>query len=171
MVARELDSMFGYPYTTETWYERNRTLFSWMKIEKWAAFIILSLIIMVAAFNIISTLIMVVLEKTREIGILKAMGANARSIMRIFLFEGLVIGVVGTFMGSLIGYLLCWSQLKYEWFSLPGDIYFIKSLPIKMETMDFVFIGVAAMVLCLVASVYPAWKASRLDSVEAIRYE
>lgn len=170
-VAREIDSRFGYPYTTETWFERNRTLFSWMKIEKWAAFIILCLIIMVAAFNIISTLIMVVLEKTREVGILKAMGANSGSIMRIFMFEGLVIGVVGTLFGSLLGYLLCWSQHKYQWFSLPGDIYFINALPIEMKILDFVFIAGFTLLLCLVASVYPAWKASRLDSVDAIRYE
>jgi len=170
-VSREINSLFGYPYTTETWLERNRTLFSWMKIEKWAAFIILSLIIMVAAFNIISTLIMVVLEKTREVGILKAMGASAKSIMRIFMFEGLVIGVVGTALGSLIGYLLCLSQLKYRWFSLPSDIYFINALPIEMKVPDFVIISVATMILCLLASVYPAWKASRLDPVDAIRYE
>ncbi|MCI0515217.1 ABC transporter permease, partial [candidate division KSB1 bacterium] len=170
-VAREIDSLFGYPYTTETWFERNRTLFSWMKIEKWAAFIVLSLIIMVAAFNIISSLIMVVLEKTREIGILKAMGASSRSIMRIFLFEGLVIGLVGAFLGSLLGYALCWSQLKYRWFSLPSDIYFISALPIRMEILDFVLIASSAMILCLAASIYPAWKASRLDPVDAIRYE
>lgn len=170
-VAMEIDAMFGYPYTTETWFQRNKTLFSWMKIEKWAAFIILSLIIMVAAFNIISTLIMVVLEKTREVGILKAMGASGKNIMRIFVFQGLVIGVVGTFFGSLIGYLLCFSQLKYRWFSLPGDIYFINALPIEMKIMDFVFISGSALILCLLASVYPAWKASRLDPVEAIRYE
>jgi lipoprotein-releasing system permease protein len=170
-VALEIDSMFGYPYTTETWFQRNKTLFSWMKIEKWAAFIILSLIIMVAAFNIISTLIMVVLEKTREVGILKAMGATSKSIMRIFVFEGLVIGVVGTVLGSLTGYLLCLSQLKYRWFSLPGDIYFINALPIEMKSMDFMLISGSALILCLLASIYPAWKASRLDPVEAIRYE
>lgn len=170
-VAREIDSVYGWPYTTETWFERNRTLFSWMKIEKWAAFVVLSLIIMVAAFNIISTLIMVVLEKTREVGILKAMGASSKSIMQIFVFEGLVIGVVGTLLGSTLGYLLCFSQLKYRWFSLPADIYFINALPIEMKPLDFVFISASALILCLTASVYPAWKASRLDPVDAIRYE
>jgi len=170
-VAGEIQDVLGYPYLTQTWFERNRTLFSWMKIEKWAAFVILSLIIMVAAFNIISSLIMVVLEKTREIGVIKAMGGSEKSVMRIFMFEGLVVGIVGTFIGSLLGYLLCWSQLEFRWFSLPGDIYFIKALPIKMNWQDFVFISAAAIGLCLIASIYPAWKASRMDPVEAIRYE
>jgi lipoprotein-releasing system permease protein len=142
-----------------------------MKIEKWAAFVILSLIIMVAAFNIISSLIMVVLEKTREIGVIKAMGGSEKSVMRIFMFEGLVVGIVGTLFGSLLGYLLCWSQLQFRWFSLPGDIYFINALPIEMHWHDFAFISAAAIGLCLIASIYPAWKASRMDPVEAIRYE
>ncbi|MCK5740453.1 lipoprotein-releasing ABC transporter permease subunit [bacterium] len=170
-VAGEIQDVLGYPYLTQTWFERNRTLFSWMKIEKWAAFVILSLIIIVAAFNIISSLIMVVLEKTREIGVIKAMGGSEKSVMRIFMFEGLVVGFVGTFIGSLLGFLLCWSQLQFKWFSLPGDIYFINALPIEMHWQDFAFISAAAIGLCLIASIYPAWKASRMDPVEAIRYE
>ena len=142
-----------------------------MQIEKWAAFIILSLIIMVAAFNIISTLIMVVMEKKKDIGILKSMGANSGGILKIFVYQGVISGIIGALLGSVIGYLLCWSQLKYRWFSLPSDIYFINALPIEMKVLDFVFIVVAAIVLCFSATLFPARKAALLDPVEAIRYE
>ncbi|MFQ6113256.1 MAG: lipoprotein-releasing ABC transporter permease subunit [bacterium] len=170
-VSNRIDAFLGYPYTSVTWFDMNKTLFSWMQIEKWAAFIILSLIIMVAAFNIVSTLIMVVLEKTKEIGILKSMGATSTSIMKIFMFEGLVGGAIGTILGSIIGFLLCWSQWKYQYFSLPPDVYIISSLPILMKGKDFFLIALAAVLLSLMATVYPAWKAAQLDPVEAIRYE
>jgi len=170
-VAAEIREKFGYPYTTETWFERNKTLFSWMQIEKWVAFIVLSLIILVAAFNIISTLIMVVMEKNKEVGILKAMGASATGIMKIFLFHGLFVGFVGIILGNIVGYLACWSQLKYKWFSLPADIYFINALPIEMNVTDFFFISLAALIITTLASIYPAWKASKLEPVESIRYE
>ncbi|HDP99992.1 MAG TPA: lipoprotein-releasing ABC transporter permease subunit [bacterium] len=169
--AQEMSDKFGYPYLAETWYERNRNLFSWMQIEKWAAFIILSLIIMVAAFNIISTMIMVVMEKKKEIGILKSIGAENKAVMKIFVMQGLISGLIGTLMGSLIGYLLCWSQLKYHWFSLPADIYFISSLPVEMKVLDFVSISLAALLLSFLATLYPSRKASKLDPVQAIRYE
>ncbi|MFQ5823087.1 MAG: lipoprotein-releasing ABC transporter permease subunit [bacterium] len=170
-VSNRIDALLGYPYATVTWFDMNKNLFSWMQIEKWAAFIILSLIIMVAAFNIISTLIMVVLEKTKEIGILKSMGATSSGIMKIFMFEGLVGGAIGTILGCIIGYALCWSQWKYQYFSLPSDVYIISALPILMKVKDFILISIAAIVLCFLAAVYPAWKAAQLDPVEAIRYE
>jgi len=170
-VAEKMSSTFGYPYSAETWYERNRTLFSWMWIEKIAAFIVLCLIIIVAAFNIISTLIMVVIEKKKEIGILKSIGSTAESIMRIFVFQGLISGMIGTVLGCIIGYILCWSQLKYQWFSLPADIYFISSLPVEMKILDFAMIAFVGILLCFVATLYPSWKAAKLDPVQAIRYE
>jgi len=170
-VADSLANDYGYPFTAETWYERNSNLFSWMQIEKWAAFIILSLIIMVAAFNIISTMIMVVMEKKKEIGILKSIGAENASIMKIFVLQGVISGLTGTAMGCLIGYLLCWSQLQFAWFSLPSDVYFISSLPIEMKILDFILISVAAILLCFGATLYPSLKASKLDPVQAIRYE
>ncbi len=170
-VAREIDAVLGYPYNTLTWFQLNRNLFAWMQIEKWAAFVVLSLIILVATFNIVSTLIMVVMEKTRDIGILKSMGATSRDIMRIFVFEGVVAGAVGTALGLLIGYVLCWSQLRFKWFSLPADIYIINKLPIAMQVQDFVMVAVAALFLSFAATLYPSWKASRLDPVAAIRYE
>lgn len=170
-VAQQIDSRLGYPYRTTTWFDMNRNLFSWMQIEKWAAFIVLSLIILVAAFNIASTLIMIVLEKTKEIGILKSMGATAQSIMKIFVLEGLITGVVGTVLGCVAGYVLCWSQLEYKWFSLPGDVYIINFLPVLMKWTDFVWVSLAAILISYVATLYPAWKASRLDPVQAIRFE
>ena len=112
-VAKEIEDELGYPYTTQTWFELNKSLFSWMEIEKWGAFVILSLIIMVAAFNIISSLIMIVMEKTREIGILKSMGATARSIMKIFVYEGVIIGFIGTGLGCLLGYVIGFLQIAF----------------------------------------------------------
>ncbi|NQT27434.1 lipoprotein-releasing ABC transporter permease subunit [candidate division KSB1 bacterium] len=171
VVVEEIDKRLGYPYTADTWFEMRRNLFSWMQLEKWAMFIVLCLIILVAAFNIITTLIMVVMEKTREIGILKSMGATSRSIQRIFLYEGIVVGVVGTLLGLIIGYALCWAQIRYEFFTLPGDVYFINTLPVRMQATDFLFIAGASILLCLVSAYYPAMRASRLIPVDAIRYE
>ncbi len=170
-VVEEIDERLGFPYLALTWFELRQTLFSWIQLEKWAMFIVLCLIILVAAFNIVSTLIMFVLEKTREIGILKSMGATSNGITRIFIFEGIVVGIVGTFLGFVIGYTLCWAQLKYKFFSLPGDVYFINTLPVKMEGSDFLFIGLATLIICLLAAVYPAKKAADLVPVDAIRYE
>ncbi len=170
-VADRIDEMLGYPFHTITWFQLNKTLFSWMQIEKWAAFIVLSLIILVAAFNIVSSLIMVVMEKTRDIGILKSMGATSRSIMRIFVLEGLVAGAIGTALGLVVGYVLCWSQLRFGWFSLPADIYIINKLPVYMRPLDFAMVAVAAMFLSFLATLYPSWKAAKLDPVAAIRYE
>ncbi len=161
----------GYPYVARTWFELNRSLYSWMTIEKWGAFLILSLIIMVAAFNIVSSLIMIVMEKTREIGILKSMGASSKGIMRIFLLEGTIVGILGTALGSAIGFIVGYLQETFGIISLPPDVYLIDKLPMKMQAFDFVTIAVAGIILCLAASVYPAYKASKLEPVEAIRYE
>jgi lipoprotein-releasing system permease protein len=170
-VSEAIQKKLGFPYFPMTWFEMRKNLFSWMQLEKWAMFIALSLIVLVAAFNIITTIIMVVMEKTREIGILKSMGATSSSITRIFLYEGMVVGVVGTALGLSTGYGLCWAQLKYKLLSLPGDVYFINKLPVKMQPMDFILVGTAAVLICLLASVYPARKAASLIPVEAIRYE
>lgn len=170
-VVEEIDNRLGFPYFAETWFEMRKTLFHWIQLEKWAMFIILCLIVLVAAFNIISTLIMVVMDKTREIGILKSMGATSRSIRNIFLYESVVVGIIGTAIGFAIGYALCWAQIKYRFFSIPGDIYFVNSLPVKMQMLDFILIGAASMLICLLAGVYPAKRASNLIPVEAIRYE
>ena len=161
----------GLEYTSMSWVERNKALFSWMKIEKWTAFIILSLIILVAAFNIVSTLIMMVMEKTREVGILKSMGATPSAIRRIFVYQGMFVGLVGTLLGSVIGYSVCFIQDKFEIISLPSDIYFISAVPMDLQLRDFLVTTVIALFLCWLSSFYPAKKAADLDPVEAISSE
>jgi lipoprotein-releasing system permease protein len=168
-VKLELESRFNQPYYAQTWFELRRTLFSWMKIEKWMWTIILSLIIMVAAFNILSTLIMVAMEKQRDIGILKAMGARDRDVARIFSTQGLIVGIVGGVLGTLIGFLVCLGQLRYHWVALPSDIYFLEALPVKMQPLDFAAVVVIAVLLSYLGAVYPARRASRLAPVDAIR--
>ena len=151
------------------WIEVNRNLFTWMKLEKTVMFVILALIVLVAAFNIVSTLFMVVLEKRRDIGVLKSLGASAGTVLRVFLFEGLLIGGVGTGLGAALGLALIGILRRYPFVRLPGDVYFIERLPVRPEGGDFVAVILAALTLCLAAALYPAWRASRLDPVEAIR--
>lgn len=168
-VKREIEAKFDQPYYAQTWFELRRTLFSWMKIEKWMWTTILSLVILVAAFNILSTLIMVSMEKRRDIGILKAMGARDRDVARIFSAQGLIVGIIGSLLGTLLGFLVCYGQLHFKWVSLPSDIYFLDALPVKMQPLDFVIVIVIAVLLSYLGAVYPARKASKLAPVDAIR--
>ena len=170
-VSKKIVSLLGYPYRVRNWIEMNKNLFAALKLEKFAMFIILALIIIVAAFNIASILIMIVLEKTREIGILRAMGATRRKIMRIFMIDGVIVGGFGTGLGLLIGYILCWALGKYKFISLPADVYFLDKLPVKMQPLDFVIVAVSAVVVSFLATIYPARRASKMDPVEAIRNE
>jgi lipoprotein-releasing system permease protein len=171
-VARAIGkALDGYPYWSRDWMRMNKNLFSALKLEKIVMFIILTLIILVAAFNIVGTLIMVVIEKTRDIAILKSMGATRISIMKIFMIEGAVIGMVGTLLGLLGGYTLCTLLATYKFIELPSDVYYISTLPVQMNPLDVALIALAAIVITLAASVYPAWQASRFDPAEAIRYE
>ncbi len=170
-IAVELDKVIGFQYYSTDWKILNRNIFSWMELEKWASFITLSLIIAVAAFNIISSLIMVVLEKKRDIGVLMSLGMTPARIKKIFTFQGLTIGAIGCLGGCLLGFVLCYLQLKFGIISLPEEYYFIKDLPVKMQVLDFVFVSSAAFILSFLATVYPASRAAGLNPVEAIKYE
>ena len=170
-VAREIQKALGFPFWTKDWMQMNKSLFAALKLERTVMFIILVLIVLVAAFGIVSTLIMVVMEKTKDIAILKSMGAEGKSIMRIFIFEGLIIGVVGTAVGLIGGYVICMLLAKYQFISLPSDIYYISRLPVKMNGTDFFLVALAAIGISFLATIYPSWQASRLDPAEAIRYE
>ncbi len=170
-VARELESILGFPYTTRDWTEVNSNIFAALKLEKVVYFIVLLLIVLVAAFNIIATLIMVVMEKRKDIAVLKSMGATGRAISRIFIYKGLIIGVVGTLMGTLLGWVGCWLLDRYEFIELPKDVFYVSTLPVKMYAENFFIVGVASVIICLLATIYPARQAARLAPVEVIRYE
>jgi lipoprotein-releasing system permease protein len=170
-VGREAELLLGPPYVANNWIDLNRNLFSWMKIEKFFMFLILLLIILVAAFNIASMLFMVVMDKKRDIGVLLSMGATSGAIMRIFILEGLIVAVIGTALGSLLGIATSYVIGRYEIVSLPGDVYFIDKLPIRMEALDFLVVAGAALLICVLATLYPSWRAGRMVPVDAIRYE
>lgn len=170
-VGAAVTEQLGFPYYTQDWMTLNRSLFSALKLEKLAMGVILSLIILVAAFNIISTLIMVVTDKTREIGILKSMGLTDRRVLRIFLLQGLTIGLVGTGLGTLGGLGLVWVLDRFELITLPGDVYMVDSLPLALELTDLLLIVFTSVLIAFAATIHPARQASRLQPVEAIRHE
>ncbi len=157
-------------YWARDWMQMNRNLFSALKLEKKAMFIILTLIVLVAAFNIASSLIMMVMGKTKDIAILKAMGATDKSIKKIFVFKGMIIGLTGTILGMCLGLTGCVLLKHYKFIKLPGDVYYFTTLPVKLEALDVFVIVSATMIICYLATLYPARQASKLNPVEAIRY-
>lgn len=164
----------GFPgrhFVVKTWTQMHPELFSALALEKTVMFVILTLIVLVAAFNISSTLIMVVTEKTRDIGILKSIGAPPGFVMRVFVAFGVAIGAAGTFLGAAAGLLLCGLLARYRFIDLPPEIYGLNTLPVRVSLADVVATCAAALLLSLLATLYPAWRASRLDAVEALRYE
>ncbi len=169
-IRDRLTEELGYPYQVRDWTQLFPEFFRWIELEKWAIFLALSLIVLVAAFNIMSILVMSVLIKTPEIGILRTIGCTVGEIYRIFIYQGLVIGGIGTLLGCLIGFALCLAQQRFALISIPGDMYFISSLPVDMNVVDFALVAAISMVICLATSIYPAHKAAGLMPVEAIRY-
>ncbi|RLB19912.1 MAG: lipoprotein-releasing system transmembrane subunit LolC, partial [Deltaproteobacteria bacterium] len=145
--------------------------FSALKLEKITMFVILTMIVLVGALNIISTLIMLVMEKRKEVAILRAMGASAKSIMTIFIFQGVFVGVLGTLVGLCSGLGLCHLLAKYKFIKLPSDVYYISTLPVKVQWGDVAVVAIAALGISFLATLYPSWHASKVNPVEALRYE
>jgi len=168
-IADKINRAYLDRFDAVDWKQMHRNLFSWMQLEKIGMFAALSLIIAVAAFNIISTLVMIVMDKRHEIGILKTMGAVPAAVSRIFMGIGLVVGIIGCLLGWLFGYFLCWLQIKFNIISLPPEIYFISSLPIELRPFDFVIVGLASILLCFLATLYPARQAARLSVIKVLR--
>jgi lipoprotein-releasing system permease protein len=178
-IGKEIRKKLGFPFWTKDWIEMNRNLFSALKLEKIAMFILLVLIVLVAAFNIISTLIMVVMEKHKDIAILKSMGASSMGILKIFIIEGGVIGLVGTALGTIVGLGMAFNLDKIVAFLenlfgfkiLSPDVYYIEKFPSQVNPLDIALIVMTAILISLLATLYPSWRASKLDPAEALRYE
>ena len=178
-IGKEVRQKMGFSFWTKDWMEMNRNLFAALRLEKIAMFIILVLIVLVAAFNIISTLIMVVMEKSKDIAILKSMGVPSKGILKIFIIEGLVIGFVGTILGAILGLGAAFNLEKITGFVenlfgfkiLASDVYYIDKLPSQVNPLDVGLIVITAILISLLATLYPSWRASKLDPAEALRYE
>jgi lipoprotein-releasing system permease protein len=170
-VGGAVSKKLGYPYWAKDWQQVNRSLVSALKLEKIAMFIILIMIVLVGALNIISTLVMVVMEKNRDVAILRAMGATRRNIMTVFMFQGVLVGVLGTLVGLASGLGLCHLLAKYKFIELPSDVYYISTLPVRVEALDVVLVIAVAVAISFLATLYPSWHASRLNPVESLRYE
>ena len=170
-VAAAIPQQLGPEYQAQDWADMNKSLFSALWLEKMAISITIGLIVMVAALNIIASLILLVMEKSRDIAILKTMGSSAASIRRIFVLQGLVIGVVGTASGAVAGYLLVTILDRYRLISVPIDVYQISYVPFRLELLDFLVVIVTAVLICFVATIYPSRQASKLDPAQALRYQ
>ncbi|MDQ2999939.1 MAG: ABC transporter permease [Fibrobacterota bacterium] len=170
-VSRDLEDSLGFPFRAIDWQAKNYTLIKWMAYEKVLVGLALGIIIIIAAFNIISSLVMAVNDKVREIGILRAMGATRRAILRIFILEGMLIGLTGSAAGTVLGLLSYWLQSRFGIIQLPGDVYFVTTLPVELHLTDVLAVLVLTNFLCGLATILPALKAARHDPVEAIRHE
>ncbi len=170
-VKNNIAAILGYDYTIRTWMESNKSFFSALKLEKLTMFVILTLIVIVAALNIATSLIMTVMEKTKDIGILRAIGATKRSIMAIFALNGTLIGLGGTGLGVGLGILLANVLKKYQFVDIPKDIYYIDKIPVLIIQSDVLAIAISSIVITFLATIYPAYKAASLNITDALRYE
>lgn len=169
-IARNIENNLGFAFVARDWMRTNKNLFSALQLEKTALSIIVALVVLVAAFNIVSMLIMVVMEKTKDIAILKSMGATSRSIMRIFIYEGLIIGFTGTALGIIGGLTVCELLSRYRFIKLP-DVYPLSTLPVRVLPLDITLISLSAILITFLATIYPSWQASRVDPAVTLRYE
>ena len=170
-MADGLADRLGANYVAQDWSDMNRQLFSAMWLEKMAISITIGLIVAVAALNIIASLILLVMEKSRDIAILKTMGTSSARIMRIFMMQGLIIGAIGTTIGAAGGLTLCYVLDRYRVIQIPMDVYQVSYVPFVVEPFDFVVVVVAALAICFLATLYPSRQAARLDPVQALRFE
>jgi lipoprotein-releasing system permease protein len=170
-MRNEIQKKYGNVFRYLTWYDLHHELFTVMQIERWCAYIVLCLIIAVASFNLLGSLTMTVLEKRRDIGILKSMGASSASLKKIFGLQGFFVGIVGTIAGSIIGLLIVYLQYRYHLVALDTTIYIIPAMPVEVHITDILVIALAAIGLCSLASRLPAQRAANLDPVKAIRWE
>jgi lipoprotein-releasing system permease protein len=170
-VAKSLVDALGGTYVTQDWAQMNQSLFSALWLEKVAISITIGLIVMVAALNIVASLVLLVMEKSRDIAILKTMGAAAGSITAVFMLQGLVIGAIGTTVGATAGLAVTWALDHYKLIRVPMDVYQVAYVPFKVQADDFVLVVAAALVICFLATIYPSRQASRLDPAQALRYQ
>lgn len=170
-VAKRINETLGFPYHAITWNDLHSNLFKWLKVQRIPILIVFGLIAVVAIFNVVSSLMMIVIEKTKDIGVLKGMGVNRKQITSIFLFEGLFIGIAGTILGYIVALVLSWLQMRSGIISIPKDVYFMNKLPILLCWKDFLYIGLGALLFSIIATVYPSLKAVKLSPSEALRYE
>ena len=170
-VSDEIGHMLGEGYVVQDWGDQNRSLFDALWLEKVAISLTIFLIVMVAALNIVASLILLVMEKHRDIAILKTMGASARSVMAVFMTQGLIIGIIGTTVGGAAGYAIADVLDRYRIIHIPGDVYQITYVPFKILPFDFAMVIAAAVLICFVATIYPSRQAAKLDPAQALRYE
>ena len=171
LAATRLEEALGWPYKIDEWQELNRPLFEALKLEKLGMAVVLVLIVLVASFNIVSTLVMLVGDRTKEIGILRSMGMTGRSIGKVFTYMGLFIGIVGTVIGASLGATLAWFLRTYEFISLPSNVYFLDKLPVRLDPLDVSLIMAGSIFISYLATIYPARKAADLVPVDAIRHQ